>query len=192
MEQLKKVLPVQSGYFLEDDGYDGFLSVIIPEKRDNYVGNPVLFDSTNAGSPTGFSAAGPVVVTKIAGGPFWLHYWSYAFTAVGQFVTTNSSYAPMTGHMTVSMWLRSSNPADIKIRLQFTDSGGSQSYTSTPKRVTNVWTQFSYTVPIDGSVSTVVSIQLRPDQISTIEYGACQLEEGDQPTTLIHGYAGKG
>ena len=65
MKQLKKILPIQKGYYLEPEEEKGFLSVLVPEKRDNYIKNPTMFDTNNTNVPTGYTKHVSTTMTKI-------------------------------------------------------------------------------------------------------------------------------
>jgi hypothetical protein len=192
MKQLKKILPVQSGYYLEPEEEKGFLSVLIPEKRDNYIPNPTMFDTNNTGVPTGYTKHVFTTMTKITGGPFWLHHWKYEFTSSIEGVYVNAeSFTVEGGNLTVSMWLRSDVPSDFRIMVNFSDDGGAPFYTK-QVRVTDSWQQYSHTFPINGTLLTYVDVQLLSMGPSSVYIAAMQLEVGKYPTTLIHGYMGDG
>lgn len=192
MKQFKKILPVQGGYYLEPEEEKGFLSVLIPEKRDNYMPNPVLFDVTNSGQPTGYTTDVGVTVTKISGGPFWLHHWKYAFTSSIQGVYANSTtFTVEGGNLTVSMWLKADLDTLFNFRMQFSDDGGFQTYT-TQIKVVDSWQQYSFTFPVTQTLLTYIDVQILPTGASNLYIAATQLEIGDYATTLIHGYLGTG
>ena len=192
MKQLKKILPIQKGYYLEPEEEKGFLSVLVPEKRDNYIKNPTMFDTNNTNVPTGYTKHVSTTMTKISGGPFWLHHWKYEFGSAIEGVYVNAeNFTVEGGHLTVSMWLKADNPTDFRMVVNFSDDGGSPFYTK-QIRVTNSWQQYSFTFAIDGTLLSYVDVQLLPIAASTVYVAAMQLEIGKYPTTLIHGYMGDG
>lgn len=192
MKQLKKILPIQKGYYLEPEEEKGFLSVLVPEKRDNYIKNPIMFDTDNINVPTGYTKHVSTTMTKISGGPFWLHHWKYEFGSAIEGVYVNAeNFTVEGGHLTVSMWLRSDVPSDFRLMVNFSDDGGSPFYTK-QVRVTDSWQQYSHTFPINGTLLTYVDVQLLSMGPSSVYIAAMQLEVGKYPTTLIHGYMGDG
>lgn len=192
MKQLKKILPVQTGYYLEPEEEKGFLSVLVPEKRDNYMPNPVLFDVTNAGTPTGYTEAVGVTKTKISGGPFWVHHWKYDFSGPTQHLDANSiQFTVEGGYVTFSLWLKSNSPTDFMMMVNFSDDGGFHFHTK-QITVTDSWQQYSFTFPIDGTLLTYIATNITPIVASTLYIAASQLEIGTYATTLIHGYMGDG
>lgn len=192
MKQLKKILPVQTGYYLEPEEEKGFLSVLMPEKRDNYMPNPILFDVTNSGAPTGFTTTGSPTVTKTSGGPFWIHHWKYTFSGPTQHVDANSiQFSTEGGYVTFSLWLKTDNPETFMMMVNFTDDGGFHFHTK-QITVTDSWQQYSFTFPIDGTLLTYIATNITPTVASTLYIAATQLEIGTYATTLIHGYMGNG
>ena len=192
MKQLKKILPIQKGYYLEPEEEKGFLSVLIPEKRDNYIKNPTMFDTNNTGVPTGYTKHVSTTMTKIPGGPFWLHHWKYDFgSAVEGLYVNSETFTVEGGHLTLSMWLKTDIPTEFRMLVNFSDDGGSPFYTKQIK-VIDSWQQYSFTFPIDGTLLTYIDVQLLPNAASTVYVAAMQLETGAYPTTLIHGYMGDG
>lgn len=192
MKQLKKILPVQAGYYLEPEEEKGFLSVLVPEKRDNYMPNPVLFDVTNTGTPTGFTTIGSPTITKISGGPFWIHHWKYSFTGPTQYLDANSiQFTTEGGYVTFSLWLKTDNSETFMMMVNFSDDGGFHFHTK-QITVTETWQQYSFTFPIDGTLLTYIATNITPTVASTLYIAASQLEIGTYATTLIHGYMGDG
>ncbi|MEK6879496.1 MAG: hypothetical protein AABY22_07815, partial [Nanoarchaeota archaeon] len=110
MKQLKKILPVQNGYYLEDDGYDGFLSVILPVENDNLVLNPIMNDYNEDDKPDNWmipdGGVNPIVYSKHEGGPFWTHFYRYCWPLAGGTISALVD-GTINGTYTASIWAKS-------------------------------------------------------------------------------------
>ena len=104
--EYQSIIPIPNGYFLEKE--HGFLSVIIPEKRTNYVLNPLLMNDIGATLPKNFGLAAVGTPVRISGGPFWYDYPRFT-------VVTNSLIAAIVtptvkaGTFVASVWVKSIN-----------------------------------------------------------------------------------
>jgi len=187
---LQKIVQPQTGYYLEEQDYDGFLSVIIPEQRDNYVINPIMQDVDNTNVPTGYTMIGTVGVTKVAQGPYNAYFWRLNLSAVGAFVSLSVTDV-LSGYVTASIWCKSSTASKFIIRVTFVDSEGAKVHLSNTKTTSDVWQQFTFTFKIVGLSSGPIAIRFDTQDAGTIDFAAWQLEKGEYATTLIHGFAGE-
>lgn len=202
MEQLQKILPIEKGFFLEDN-YDGWLSVIIPEQRDNLVLNPLMNDSNGDNKPENWmipdGGINPISYAKNPGGPFWTHYYTFGFPLDGS--DTGMSFGgtipalvsgSINGTYTISCWAKSSTNAPIALEIYYI-TGVTGNVKRSAKFITNdVWTQYSYTFSTGGSTGTSVQARFIGYAPHTIDLAGMQLEKGSYATTFISGFSGEG
>ena len=193
MKQLQKILPIQTGYYLEEDDYDGFLSVILPQKSDNLVMNPIMHDSNGDDKPDNWlipdGGVNPIVYTKFEGGPFWTHYYQYCWPGSG---TISALVADsINGEYTASVWAKSDDNSKFFIKIYYTDGVGIRK-SSIEFTATNNWQQYSFSFSTAGGTGTSVQLEIVGNDIYCLDVAAVQLEKGVNATTLIHGFLGKG
>lgn len=182
MKAYQKIKPVQTGYYLEDSAYDGFLSIILPEKRDNFIVNPSMMDVLNNNSPYSY-ALSSVTTLKVIGGPFWLNYWQFGVTDAS--VITAGTGQTVSGDIAASVWIRSDTPVKFIIQVGATTTINSEIFTTS-----NIWQQFS--VVHNTTTHNNVTVKVIPLETGTIQLAGFQLEQGKYPTTFVHGFGGEG
>lgn len=193
MTNYQQIVSIPSGYYLEQKEI-GFLSVIIPEKRTNYVLNPVLV--SDIGSNVNILknvGASSVSVTRINGGPFWTDYPRFT-------VVTNSLIAAIVsptnkkGTMVASVWAKTISNASFKIRIRAKDSNTNADVTflSNTFIADKDFTQyeFIFTTSTQGINNVIFDILIVSGP--SIDIAGMQLEKGEYSTTFIHGFAGEG
>lgn len=200
MKILKKVLPVQKGYYLEDDGYEGFLSVIVPMESDNLVINPIMDDANGDEKPDNWlipdGGINPIVYDKIEGGPFWTHYFEYCWPTTGGPGIGGGTISALVndsikGQYTASIWAKSIDGARFHIQVYY-DTGVGVVVDSIEFTTSDTWNQYSFTFDTGSSTGTGVQVRVVGTDTKCLHVAAAQLEKGKYPTTLIHGYKGSG
>lgn len=200
MKILKKILPIQKGYYLEDEGYEGFLSVIVPVKSDNLVINPIMDDINNDNKPENWlipdGGINPIIYDKIEGGPFWTHYYEYCWPTTGGPGIGGGTISALIddsikGQYTASIWAKSTNSAKFHIQVYY-DNGSGVTVDSIEFVTASSWNQYSFTFDTGLSTGTGVQVRIVGTDTKCLHVAAAQLEKGKYPTTLIHGYKGNG
>lgn len=194
----KQIVPLQSGYYLEDEV--GFLSVIMPEQRTNYVPNPVLELSPGSASTMirifSFAIGG---ITRIEGGPFWRDYPRYSVSS-GNFLVTTLGSTTLSGVFAASVWAKAVTPeSEFHITVSGLDAITNLTVTYNSPTFTAKNLDFEqYTHVFDfaklGSPSGVYNMVMAINFTSTsvVDIVGLQLERGNYPTSFIHGYGGEG
>lgn len=193
MQRFRKIQDIQKGYYLEP-GYDGFLSVILPQAATNLILNPLMNDSNNDDKPDNWiipdGGINPIAYSKIAGGPFWTHYFQYCWPGSGHI--TAKIDGTLEGVYTASVWVKS-NDDDARFFLEiFYNNGIGVRKRSTEFTANKFWQQYSFTFTTDGTVATIPELDIIGNSISCLDVGAAQLEKGEYATTFISGYGGEG
>jgi hypothetical protein len=192
IDNYKAIVAIPNGYFLEKE--TGFLSVVIPEKRTNYILNPLLVQDlgSNVNILKNFAIA-VATVTRINGGPFWTDYPRFT-------VTTNSSIGALTtistkvGTYYASIWAKSIAPnTQFRIRIR----GNNATTNAAVVLLSNVFTastedfqRYEYVFTTTGLYSVYVDVLIVSG--TTIDIAGMQLEKGNYATSFIHGFAGEG
>lgn len=194
MKQLQKILPIQSGYYLEEDEYDGFLSVIIPQKADNLVINPIMQDTNGDNKPDNWNipdgGINPIIYTKIAGGPFWTHYFQYCWPGGGTISAVVSDN--IHGKYTASIWAKSDDNSKFFIKVFYNNGVVGIRKASIEFTATSSWQQYSFTFDTGNDTGNSVLVEIVGNDIYCLDVAAAQLEKGTYATTLIHGFLGNG
>lgn len=190
--EYQSIIPIPNGYFLEKE--HGFLSVIIPEKRTNYVLNPLLMNDIGATLPKNFGLAAVGTPVRISGGPFWYDYPRFT-------VVTNSLIAAIVtptvkaGTFVASVWVKSiNNNTSFKIRIRGKDFNNSSDVTITSNTfiASNEFKQYelTFTTSTQGIYNVMLDILIVTG--TSIDIAGMQLEKGIYSTTFIHGFGGEG
>jgi len=194
MKQLQKILPIQSGYYLEDSDYDGFLSVIIPKEADNLVINPIMQDTNGDNKPDNWlipdGGINPIVYIKIDGGPFWTHYFQYCWPGSGTISALVSD--SIKGKYTASIWAKSDDNSKFFIKIFYNNGTSGIRQSSIEFRASNTWQQYSFTFDTGVDTGNSVELEIVGNDIYCLDVAAAQLEKGEYATTLIHGFLGNG
>jgi len=187
------VVPIPNGYFLEKD--EGFLTAIIPERRTNYVLNPLLEnDITSITNTLKNITLTSATFLRIAGGPFWLDYLRFTLN-VNSVIANKLPGTNISGTVSASVWVKSlNNNVTFRIRVRAKDSVTTNDVTFTSEIFTvptKDFEQFTFTfTPTNGIYNGTLDILIVTG--TTIDVAGMQLERGKYATTFIHGYAGEG
>lgn len=188
MKQFQAITTPVKGYYLETDQYDGFLSVILPQAADNLLINPIL--EVSGVSPKHWGVNGAVSSFYEDGGPFWKTLFTYNIP--NNAYVFSSTPETLNGTYTLSFWVRSDESAKFSISASFTTVLGPTVKTSSTFVANRQWEQYSFTFDTEGLPGKNVTVRLNGKDNLSLQIGAAQLEAGKYPTTLIHGYLGKG
>lgn len=191
------IVPIATGYYLEET--QGIIEAIVPEKRTNYILNPAMSDQDNNNIPDGYTYVTPNGSTgKTASGPFWRHYYSIVAANDNDFFKTSADVAALTGTLTASVFVRSSNAYfNIIIKGNDANTNANLEYTSRVFHVqSEEWEQYEYTFKTPNGIKNTTMeirfIETNPIVAQYIDIAGFQLEKGEYGTTFIHGYAGEG
>lgn len=193
----KQVVPLQTGYFLEEE--QGFLTVVMPEHRTNYIPNPLFELSPGSATtmPTFFAIVAGT--TRVNNSPYWRDNPRFTVNNGNLIIST---FSPMTlnGIFTASIWAKSVTPTSrFYISISAKDSITNSTVVYNSKNFTansEDFEQFSHTfnLPELGSTAGIYSITVIIRFLSSaiVDIVGLQLENGSYPTTFIHGYGGEG
>lgn len=199
----KPIVPVDTGYFLEDEV--GFLSAFIPEERTNLILNPTMVDNDDNNIPDGYNYVTPTgILTKHETSPFGRHAYSLVAANDTDFIQAPTDSVIINGSHVASVWVRSQNGTRFRIIIRGVDvdTNDSVMYTSGVYSIaTATWEQVSYIFNpsqlgnLNGIGITSVEIrweETNPISAQYVDVAGFQLESGEYATSFIHGYAGEG
>lgn len=198
MTNYTQIVPIQSGYYLEEE--IGFLTVVMPEQRTNYVPNPVfeLTPGSTVTMPTIFSFASGL--SRKDGGPFWRDYPRLTVTT-GNFIGSNFNNTTLSGIFAASVWIKSvSKNTEFYITISGQDAITTNAvayHSGNFLAEDDDFNQFSHVFDLAklGSPNGVYNVVLIINFVSSsavVDVVGLQLEKGEYPTTFIHGYGGEG